>query len=59
MSDDVEQPGGLTLQGIDDNAVGVGVLLELAERLKRTCPLAMAFALSPPAVKKAISRKTC
>ncbi|HAT1577940.1 TPA: aminopeptidase [Raoultella ornithinolytica] len=36
MSDaDVERNlGGLTLQGIDDNAVGVGVLLELAERLK-------------------------
>ena len=35
MSDaDVERNlGGLTLQGIDDNAVGVGVLLELAERL--------------------------
>lgn len=28
--------GGLTLQGIDDNALGVGVLLELAERLKET-----------------------
>lgn len=26
--------GGLTLQGIDDNAMGVGVLLEMAERLK-------------------------
>ena len=26
--------GGLTLQGIDDNAMGLGVLLELAERLK-------------------------
>lgn len=26
--------GGLTLQGIDDNAMGVGVMLELAERLK-------------------------
>ncbi|MBM6606956.1 aminopeptidase [Enterobacteriaceae bacterium RIT814] len=26
--------GGLTLQGIDDNAAGVGVMLELAERLK-------------------------
>ncbi|HDL8663351.1 TPA: aminopeptidase [Yersinia enterocolitica] len=27
--------GGLTLQGIDDNAAGVGVMLELAERLKK------------------------
>ena len=26
--------GGLTLQGIDDNAMGLGVLLELAEHLK-------------------------
>ncbi|WP_230354001.1 aminopeptidase [Lelliottia sp. WAP21] len=26
--------GGLTLQGIDDNAAGLGVMLELAERLK-------------------------
>ena len=26
--------GGLTLQGIDDNAMGVGVMLELAERFK-------------------------
>lgn len=26
--------GGLTLQGMDDNAAGVGVMLELAERLK-------------------------
>lgn len=26
--------GGLTLQGIDDNAMGLGVMLELAERLK-------------------------
>ncbi|MFI8415227.1 aminopeptidase [Serratia sp. NPDC078593] len=26
--------GGLTLQGVDDNASGVGVMLELAERLK-------------------------
>lgn len=26
--------GGLTLQGIDDNAAGVGVMLELAEQLK-------------------------
>ena len=26
--------GGLTLQGIDDNALGVGVMLELAEKLK-------------------------
>lgn len=32
---DVEKNlGGLTLQGIDDNAMGVGVMLELAERLK-------------------------
>ncbi|WP_145566747.1 aminopeptidase [Yersinia aleksiciae] len=30
--------GGLTLQGVDDNAAGVGVMLELAERLK-TVPL--------------------
>ncbi|AHM75657.1 aminopeptidase [Yersinia hibernica] len=28
--------GGLTLQGVDDNAAGVGVMLELAERLKNT-----------------------
>ncbi|MBW5816947.1 aminopeptidase [Yersinia kristensenii] len=28
--------GGLTLQGVDDNAAGVGVMLELAERLKDT-----------------------
>ncbi|KNC88012.1 aminopeptidase [Trabulsiella odontotermitis] len=28
--------GGLTLQGIDDNALGLGVMLELAERLKNT-----------------------
>ncbi|TDQ21459.1 alkaline phosphatase isozyme conversion protein [Raoultella sp. BIGb0149] len=36
MSDsDVEKNlGGLTLQGIDDNALGLGVMLELAERLK-------------------------
>ncbi len=27
--------GGLTLQGVDDNAAGVGVLLELAQRLKQ------------------------
>ena len=26
--------GGLTLQGVDDNAAGLGVMLELAERLK-------------------------
>lgn len=26
--------GGLTLQGIDDNAMGLGVMLELAEHLK-------------------------
>ncbi len=52
--------GGLTLQGIDDNAMGLGVLLELAEHLKNVLP-AMASALSPPAVKrKAVSaRKTC
>ncbi|HEY4469349.1 MAG TPA: aminopeptidase, partial [Klebsiella sp.] len=32
---DVENSlGGLTLQGIDDNALGLGVMLELAERLK-------------------------
>lgn len=28
--------GGLTLQGVDDNASGLGVMLELAERLKTT-----------------------
>lgn len=28
--------GGLTLQGVDDNAAGVGVMLELAEQLKNT-----------------------
>ncbi|WP_312315514.1 aminopeptidase [Atlantibacter sp.] len=28
--------GGLTLQGIDDNAAGLGVMLELAEKLKDT-----------------------
>lgn len=27
--------GGLTLQGVDDNAAGVGVMLELADRLKK------------------------
>lgn len=27
--------GGLTLQGVDDNASGVGVMLELAERMSR------------------------
>jgi alkaline phosphatase isozyme conversion protein len=26
--------GGLTLQGMDDNAAGLGVMLELAERMK-------------------------
>jgi alkaline phosphatase isozyme conversion protein len=26
--------GGLTLQGMDDNAAGLGVMLELAERIK-------------------------
>lgn len=26
--------GGLTLQGVDDNAAGIGVMMELAERLK-------------------------
>lgn len=32
---DVEKNlGGLTLQGIDDNAMGLGVMLEIAERLK-------------------------
>lgn len=32
---DVEKNlGGLTLQGIDDNAMGLGVMLELAERFK-------------------------
>lgn len=34
---DVEKNlGGLTLQGIDDNALGLGVMLEIAERLKDT-----------------------
>lgn len=28
--------GGLTLQGLDDNAAGVGVMLELADNLKHT-----------------------
>jgi alkaline phosphatase isozyme conversion protein len=28
--------GGLTLQGMDDNALGLGVMLELAEKLKNT-----------------------
>ncbi|SPW25978.1 Arginyl aminopeptidase [Edwardsiella tarda] len=33
--DDVNRNlGGLTLQGVDDNASGVGVMLELAERLR-------------------------
>lgn len=52
--------GGLTLQGIDDNAMGLGVMLELAEHLK-TSPPAMAFALSPPAAKRKVvsARKTC
>lgn len=27
--------GGLTLQGLDDNALGLGVMLELADRLKK------------------------
>jgi alkaline phosphatase isozyme conversion protein len=31
---DTDNLGGLTLQGIDDNASGVGVMLELAEQLK-------------------------
>lgn len=35
-SDTEKNLGGLTLQGIDDNAMGVGVMLELAERLKNT-----------------------
>lgn len=30
--------GGLTLQGVDDNASGVGVMLELAERLRSVKP---------------------
>lgn len=36
MSDaDIDNnPGGLTLQGMDDNAAGLGVMLELAERMK-------------------------
>ncbi|EMH4163644.1 aminopeptidase [Pluralibacter gergoviae] len=33
-ADSARNLGGLTLQGIDDNALGVGVMLELAERLK-------------------------
>lgn len=33
-SDTDHNLGGLTLQGIDDNAAGVGVMLELADRLK-------------------------
>ncbi len=51
--------GGLTLQGIDDNAMGLGVLLELAEHLKNV-PTRYGIR-SPPAVKrKAVSvRKTC
>lgn len=38
QSDDDRQKnrGGLTLQGVDDNASGLGVMLELAERLKST-----------------------
>ena len=32
--DSARNLGGLTLQGIDDNALGVGVMLELAEKLK-------------------------
>lgn len=32
--DDAANLGGLTLQGMDDNAVGVGVLLELAARFQ-------------------------
>lgn len=30
--------GGLTMQGVDDNAAGLGVMLELAERLKDSKP---------------------
>jgi Zn-dependent M28 family amino/carboxypeptidase len=47
--------GGLTLQGIDDNAMGLGVMLELAEH--ENIPPNMAFALSPPAVKKKETRR--
>ncbi|AIR00110.1 aminopeptidase [Pluralibacter gergoviae] len=32
--DSAHNLGGLTLQGIDDNALGVGVMLELAEKLR-------------------------
>ncbi|KFC06429.1 alkaline phosphatase isozyme conversion protein [Trabulsiella guamensis ATCC 49490] len=35
-ADNENNLGGLTLQGIDDNALGLGVMLELAERLKDT-----------------------
>ncbi len=43
--------GGLTLQGIDDNAAGLGVMLELAERLKIRLP-SMVFDLWRPAAKR-------
>lgn len=36
--------GGLTLQGVDDNASGIGVMLELAERLRtETTPVTIRF----------------
>ena len=34
MPTPITTSGGLTLQGIDDNAAGLGVMLELAERMK-------------------------
>lgn len=43
--------GGLTLQGMDDNAAGLGVMLELAERLKIRLP-SMVFDLWRPAAKR-------
>ncbi len=43
--------GGLTLQGMDDNAAGLGVMLELAERLKIRLP-SMVFDLWRPAAKE-------
>lgn len=35
-ADNENNLGGLTLQGMDDNALGLGVMLELAEKLKDT-----------------------
>ncbi|MFW0766798.1 aminopeptidase [Trabulsiella odontotermitis] len=35
-ADNENNLGGLTLQGMDDNALGLGVMLELAEKLKNT-----------------------